>query len=197
MKGEFTLKALRMIEGAAGNISDNLLAFLTAGYGASVWKLEKETARHRRNRLEAEERIEAQRQLRNLVYRLKQEGLIKQEKKRKGFSWFLTGAGKKKKENLEERLVKGAMPSVSKYKAEKEPGGELKIVIFDIPELKRHKREWLRAVLLALGFNKLQQSVWAGRTKIPEMLINDLDKIDLRPCVHIFSVSKTGTIGEL
>jgi DNA-binding transcriptional regulator PaaX len=71
---------------------------------------------------------------------------------------------------------------------------KLKVIIFDIPEKERHKREWLRVSLLALGFSFLQQSVWMGKNKIPESFIVDLRDRKLLPCVEIFEINQKGTI---
>ena len=68
------------------------------------------------------------------------------------------------------------------------------IVIFDIPERERRKRNQLRRELVYLGFKKLQQSVWIGQTQIPEEFIKELKEKDILPYIHIFSVEKKGTV---
>jgi len=76
-------------------------------------------------------------------------------------------------------------------------GKELNIVIFDIPETQRRKRNWLRESLVQLGFSKLQQSVWMGKNKLPKEFLQDLETFQILKYVEIFSINKTGTIKHI
>ena len=80
---------------------------------------------------------------------------------------------------------------------EKESSERVTIVIFDIPEKERRKRDWLRAVLKNLGLKMIQKSVWIGKVKIPEALIKDLKRLNLIECVEIFEVSRTGSLEHI
>ena len=53
------------------------------------------------------------------------------------------------------------------------------IVIFDIPEIRKNKRNWLRGDLMALGFMQLQKSVWFGPAPLPKKFIEYLNDTNL------------------
>ncbi|OGM93810.1 hypothetical protein A2524_04065 [Candidatus Wolfebacteria bacterium RIFOXYD12_FULL_48_21] len=71
----------------------------------------------------------------------------------------------------------------------------LKVVIFDVPEPDKKKRDWLRFSLQNLGFSLLQKSVWIGKAKLPEEFFRQLHEFELLPFVHVFSIQDTGSIG--
>ena len=127
----------------------------------------------------------------SLLSRLKRQGFV--ERKRKGSKtfWKITPKGEKRLEKLK-NIFKA--PRLF-YKQEKDGG--LNIVVFDIPEKHRAKRNWLRSNLLSLDFIMLQKSVWIGKNKLPEEFLKALAELDLIEFVHIVKVSKTGTIKEL
>lgn len=81
------------------------------------------------------------------------------------------------------------------YKKEGDNG--FNIIIFDIPEKERFKRDWIRQNLTPLGFNMLQKSVWIGRSKLPREFLKDLSNLNLVKYVHIFKIAKTGTIKNI
>lgn len=94
--------------------------------------------------------------------------------------------------------LKQTRPSRSKhYTTETSPQSDIILVIFDIPEEQRNKRDWLRFQLKCLDFNVLQKSVWWGTAGLPKEFIKDLKKYDLLPYIHIFSVKDEGTISSI
>lgn len=123
----------------------------------------------------------------NLLTKLKNQGLVEKKISKHGILWKITSAGLQKlrifKENRKE------YETVSDNKP--------KIVAYDIPEREKQKRAWLREVLRLLGFQMLQKSLWMGKSKIPEDFLLDLRKKGIIDCVHIFEITKTGTIREL
>ena len=127
----------------------------------------------------------------SLLNRLKREGLVAKRKQERGSQWHITGRGIKYLAQIKRRPV--SPEKLSRRTYEKKDGA-LIIVTFDIPERERRKRNWLRAQLVALEFRMLQQSVWLGKIQIPEDFISDLRKYEMIPYVHIFSVSKSGSI---
>jgi len=130
----------------------------------------------------------------SLLNHLKHEGLVV-KKKRVGRSlWHITKAGVRKLSLLRERREKN--PALPPRSYIKKKGSDLIVVSFDVPERERRKRDWLREVLASLGLNKLQQSVWVGKAAIPEEFISDLRKSNMMSYVHIFSVSRSGTMTE-
>jgi phenylacetic acid degradation operon negative regulatory protein len=65
--------------------------------------------------------------------------------------------------------------------------GRWRILIFDVPENQRQKRDMLRAKLTDLGFHQLQKSVWITPYPIPEIFTEFLSDIG----AHLFSYSIT------
>ena len=72
-----------------------------------------------------------------------------------------------------------------------------RIVMYDIPELERKKRDWLRYELVACDYKQLQKSVWLGYCPLPEEFVKSLKDMNIKNKVHIISVHKTGTLTEL
>ncbi|MEK7500771.1 MAG: CRISPR-associated endonuclease Cas2, partial [Patescibacteria group bacterium] len=72
-----------------------------------------------------------------------------------------------------------------------------RLVMFDIPESKRKKRNWLRMNLMAANYSQLQKSVWLGYNPLPESFIKFLDELKLKNKVHIVSIAKQGTLEEI
>jgi predicted transcriptional regulator/CRISPR/Cas system-associated endoribonuclease Cas2 len=85
----------------------------------------------------------------------------------------------------------------NKYKIEKNLNGEIILVVFDIPEKQRLKRDWLRFQLEQFNFKVLQKSVWWGTAGLPKKFIEDLKKYEILDYVHVFSVKKKGTISTI
>lgn len=128
----------------------------------------------------------------SLLNKLKREGLIKREREGKTSFWNITKLGKQKLFKLRKYPKKTLNPSRKNYP--KKATHSISIISYDIPEKERRKRDWLRATLFSLGLTKLQNSVWAGAVEVPEALVKDLRAHNMIRFVHIFSVSKEGTI---
>lgn len=120
--------------------------------------------------------------LRSLISRLKRRGLIE----RRGLFWFMT---KKGTQYLEEKAEK-KLPSHTEKQTEEQRGSKNKkknmIIVFDIPETLRHKRDWLRGELIGLGFIPLQKSVWIGSAPFPRAFIENLSHLDILPYIKFF-----------
>jgi hypothetical protein len=52
----------------------------------------------------------------------------------------------------------------------------------------------MRSALRAMGFEKVQRSVWRGAVKVPQRFIEDLRELRIADYVEIFSVLKKGTL---
>ncbi|TSC52603.1 MAG: hypothetical protein LiPW39_556 [Parcubacteria group bacterium LiPW_39] len=130
----------------------------------------------------------------SLLNQLKNQGFIEKKKtSQKQSLWKITKRGREKIRII--RKFNFFKKASVIYK--KEDDDKVKVITFDIPERERNKREWLRAVLSALGFTLLQQSVWIGKNKIPEKFLFDLKDREMLPYIHIFKVDKKGTIKEI
>jgi len=127
----------------------------------------------------------------SLLSNLKKQGFIKKNKTGKRVFWKITSLGEKRCKRLKAFF---RFPKFD-YKQEKDNG--INIVVFDIPEKDRSKRDWLRYTLTALDFIMLQKSVWIGKNKLPEEFLKTLAELNLINFVHIFKIGRAGTIKEL
>ena len=125
----------------------------------------------------------------SLISKLKQEGLVA---KTKQGALTITKDGR---DYLEERSQ--TLSWLTTYTIIRNQNkNALNLIIFDIPETQRLKRDWLRFQLANLEFRPLQKSVMFGNNVLPKEFITDLKKYEILPYVHILSVDKKGTISE-
>ena len=130
----------------------------------------------------------------SLLNQLKRDGLVLKKKQGKYSRWSITQKGMNHFIRIKNKPRGfGILPK--RHYAQKE-AATLVIVSFDIPERERKKRDWLRENLMTLGFKMLQRSVWFGKVQIPENFIHDLKDNGILSYVHIFSVSKGGSVAE-
>jgi DNA-binding PadR family transcriptional regulator len=125
----------------------------------------------------------------SLLNYLEKQELI--EKKKDGFKktfWRITKKGVK---NLK---IKKGRKNISPLKMENKKEDFLKVIIFDIPEIKKRERGWLRRTLINFEFNMLQKSVWTGKNKLPKEFFDHVKNLDLIPYIHIFEINKKGSI---
>jgi DNA-binding transcriptional regulator PaaX len=64
------------------------------------------------------------------------------------------------------------------------------IVSFDIPEIDRVKRNWLRNQLKVFNYKMLQQSLWLGPGPLPLDFIKRLNDLEIRENIKIFPINK-------
>jgi len=192
MKGENRLKILEFIESAAQLIDDTFFIF-SLPYGTSYLRMEYLLRKRQGQPAERKASQQVKRRFDDLIYRLKKDGLVCCSKKEQKNFLGLTPKGKEILEKFRFNKTE-SLPAVD-YKNEGDK--TLKIIIFDIPEQERRKRDWLRSALKNLKFSMLQKSVWAGKMKLPQEFIKDLEKINLLAWVEIFSISKTGSLKQL
>lgn len=120
------------------------------------------------------------------LQRLQKQGLVVRENR----NWSLTKDG--------EKFIKSFFDLRLKYGKHKLPekDGISRIVIFDIPEKERDKRDWIRGELLYHQYEPLQKSVWIGYCPLLPQLIENIDHMGLSKYIHIFSVKDEGTINS-
>jgi DNA-binding transcriptional regulator PaaX len=193
MRGEATLKLLEIVNKTVGPVMDIGEAFLRAGYGASRSRMEFEHRKLNRKREENARHIREKRNGLKLLYKLKREGLITERIVDDGRSLALTATGRKKLNELKN----GQSNKLPANQYQKIAGDTLIVVVFDIPEKERHKRDWLRSVLARLGLKMIQQSVWIGKTKIPQDFLDDLMQLKMTDYVEILGVNKSGSLKYL
>ena len=198
MKGDITRNILRTLSEMRVEAVDCCTAVLVAGYGASasqIRRIEEELreGRLRQNLAPSSPEVHFLRNYRKLLSKLKGQGLIAERQTHGRTMFSISAKGKLRLDVLESQLAR-RMP-ITSYTSK--PNGRPVIVSFDVPEKERHKRAWLREVLVRLGFNRVQQSVFVGTIKIPKELLGDIERLDILHCVEIFEVTKTGTLRSL
>lgn len=120
-----------------------------------------------------------------LLSRLKKRGLI--ENPKKGF-WQISELGQKYLESKKNLKLLTSFSSGSIAQGKKD--GQEVIVVFDIPEKYKKKRDWLRRELISFGLKPIQKSVLIGKTRFPSSFVDDLEELDLLPYVHIFVIKE-------
>ncbi len=128
--------------------------------------------------------------LSNLLYYLKKKGLVENKSDKKEGVWAITPVGEDRLNIIRAQNI-SQKPFLYCNQLKK---GEFKVIVFDIPEADKRKRDWLRQSLVNLGFEMLQRSVWVGETKLPEEFIGSLNELELLSRLHIFIVKEKGTI---
>ncbi|WKZ26291.1 MAG: hypothetical protein QY304_02770 [Candidatus Paceibacterota bacterium] len=116
----------------------------------------------------------------NTLYRLKKRGLV--TKTASGWS-----ANKTTKSALANRSNFN-----KNYFSKNKKDGQIKemIVMYDIPENLRAKRERLREGLKALEFKQKQQSVWIGPAPLPKEFIKYLAELKIIKFINFFQVKE-------
>lgn len=68
------------------------------------------------------------------------------------------------------------------------------IIIFDIPESRKHCRDWIRYQLKLLGFIMLQKSVFIGAYQLPADFLHDLRESNMLKYIHVFKITQSGSL---
>lgn len=118
--------------------------------------------------------------LRTTLSRLKKRGLTEN---RNGI-WTIT---KKGREFFKNKLI-SKIPHFGHLKT-KNKKKEM-VIVFDIPEIRRRQRNWLRIELVALGFIPLQKSVWLGPAPLPKEFIEYLSETNLLSYLKFFKATE-------
>lgn len=121
--------------------------------------------------------------LRVTLARLKKVGLIEKEK---GL-WKITQRGKNYKPRKRIDLPKHSNHSNTTR-------SKNMIIAFDIPEIHKHRRNWLRIELANLGFELMQKSMWFGPGPIPKEFVEVLQKMRILPYIKFFEAKEAEII---
>lgn len=120
-----------------------------------------------------------------MLYRLKKDGLVKNTGKGLVSRWHITAKGAGFADTYETELREHILPAKD---------GKVRIVIFDIPEKERKKRDWIRSELIMLDYTMLQKSVWIGKRPLPQSFIKEIKEKEIESYIHIFEAAKNGTL---
>jgi len=192
-RGALALRVLELIGNAATTTGDIIETILTSPYGSSYRQLDRRMEEIRSRREKHALELEKERRYYDLLHRLHRDGLIEKKKNQKKRVWFTTLKGREEVKRLKKynshRIPKSSYPKTSDE--------ELKLVMFDIPEECRRKRNWLRGALKYLGFTMLQKSVWVGKIKLPEEFMDDIQLMKLTQYIEIVAITKSGSLKKL
>lgn len=83
------------------------------------------------------------------------------------------------------RLTPKAIRKIKPYKPKKLANSNL-MIVFDIPESDKYKRNHLRTLLKELSFKQVQKSVWMSEYDTREYLYMEIKQYGLRQFVKIF-----------
>ncbi len=163
------------------NLPDKILNVLLSGNSFSYRKLIENGTRPKYSTgvgsmVEIKERT-----LKTTLSRLKSRGLVGNDKT----LWKITKKGVEYIKNNNKKPKHFTTKNINAVK-------DL-IVVFDIPELHKKKRNYLRIELTALGFGMLQKSVWFGPSPLPEEFVKYLNELNLLQYMKFFK-AKEGDI---
>jgi CRISPR/Cas system-associated endoribonuclease Cas2 len=190
MKGGKTLQLLEAIAETGIRSLELAQVILESGYRASHGKLEWELQKKLNTREKRKREKESAKRYYSLLYKLRRDGLIKKDSDQ---MLHITAFGKQVVERLQARMRRD-LPNTH-YSAQ--ASNRFIIVAFDIPETERKKRDWLREVLKTLNLTMVQKSLWIGKMKLPQNLIDDLHRVRLMDCVEIFEITKSGSLKHI
>jgi len=186
-------KVLAVLGETALNLAEAVDVILTMPYGSSYSQLRREMVKKEDRRGRRGGSPAQKRQARDLLYRLRRDGLIEEVSAKNGAIARLTGKGERLLANLKAKYGRPLPPA--RYAAEK--GNALVVVSYDIPESDRIKRDWLRSVLKNLGLEAVHKSVWFGKGKLPAEFIKDIHRLGMDDFVEIFEVGKVGSLRQI
>lgn len=186
-RNEMTLRVLELLShGIVGSFE----IFMACSPGGKYQKVRTVERRHAAISTFFENERDAQR-FYSFLYFLQKSGLILKQRKEKSFLWRITKKGYAKQIVLRDKESIWLFPPVL---YDPEPSSTLTIIIFDVSEKERNKREWLRRALQSMKFTMVQKSVWTGMFLLPPQFIRDLKELELVSCVKIFSAIELGNL---
>ncbi len=193
MQKNLTLTALSTIGAARIELKNLFETMLISGYGGSPDTLALTRQRITDRGSPAAQYVltirENRKRCRALIKKLEQQGLIERIQKRKKVFINITRRGASRLARIQERQTIKETPLAAGAK-----NAHWIIVVFDIPEKKRCKRDWIRRTLNTMGFVMIQKSVWMSQTILPKAFIESIAQQDLAPYVEILEITKEGAI---
>lgn len=122
---------------------------------------------------------------RNMLSRLRRDGLVEHS----GYClWNITKRGSAEADLLKKH------DAYTQFKASNRKKRPDTIITFDIPELQRKKRDYLRLEFSAMGYEQIQKSVWMGHSPIPREFLDYVRALRIARCLQIFTVKDYGTL---
>ena len=126
--------------------------------------------------------------LRTTMQRLRKRNLVYAERQGRKLIFALTEAGEREASKIKLKL-RMAKP--------KRWDGKWRIIIFDVPEKLRGKRDLLRKELNNFGFTQLQRSVWAYPYPLPKEFVELWDNAGILKYCVVFEAVNITEVGAL
>ena len=181
-------KILNTIEDGVTDLINFQTAIISAGYGASLNRIQYENNLRKRksdlNKLNRAKSQEGKLRLQKYIYKLKKDGLLIQD----GAKFFLTKDGKKNLAIMKTKMLLNIPKIVSP---------NLIIFSYDLPVSNRALRDRVREILKILDFKIIHQSLWVGKIKISKELLKYLEEIGALKYIEILEVTKQGTLSSV
>lgn len=92
---------------------------------------------------------------------------------------------------------RGLVELLKFYSGKMKWDGRWRVLIFDIPEKERYKRDVLRKKMFELGLKKLQESVWIAPHPLPDSFSDYLADLRVRPYLYSLTVDCINRANEL
>lgn len=121
--------------------------------------------------------------VRAAVSRMHKQGWVQSEKRGNKSYYSLTEQGKARMEEASKRIYKVEAPTWD---------GKWRMLIYTIPEEKRHIRDELRQELVWSGFGLLSNSCWITPNPLEEEIHRLVDKYDIKNNVSFFQATYEG-----
>lgn len=115
----------------------------------------------------------------NELWRLSKKGFIKKDTGR----WSVTNTGKEYLDGQKRVLLTFNSPFTKN-------SPRTLLLMFDIPELRRVERAWLRKHLKKFQYIMIQKSVWVGPYPLPRDFVVYMKEIKIEDCIKTFKLAR-------
>ncbi|MFD2923077.1 phenylacetic acid degradation operon negative regulatory protein PaaX [Halobacillus naozhouensis] len=121
--------------------------------------------------------------VRAAISRMSKQGWVQSERKGNKSYYYLTDRGRDRMDEAANRIFKIEAPSWD---------GEWRLLLYTIPEEKRHLRDELRRELVWSGFGLLSNSCWITPNPLEEQIHNLIAKYEIGSYVNFFRAKYEG-----
>ncbi|GAA0465756.1 phenylacetic acid degradation operon negative regulatory protein PaaX [Alkalibacillus silvisoli] len=121
--------------------------------------------------------------VRAAISRMSKQGWLQSEKRGNKSYYSLTEQGKARMEEASKRIYKSESPQWD---------GKWRMLVYSIPESKRHLRDELRKELVWSGFGSLTNSCWITPNPLEEQVHRLVEKYDIASYITFFNATYEG-----
>ena len=124
----------------------------------------------------------------SFLKRLQKEGLVSVEGVHKSRFWGLTNKGRSELRQMKKQV---------RFNTEAIIPGGVTMISYDIPEKIRRERDSVREILKMFNFIQVHKSLWYANVTVTKKFVDYLREKKILDYVHIFEVSKHGTLEKV